>query len=236
MVAAGVGSAACQPCLTTPAARERDRLEARRLRAAELFAAGVRQAEVPRWLGVSRQAVSVWYARWQTHGTDALRSRDRPGPGRGCPPAVGPHGAGAPGGRRRQRVCRGAVDAGPGRAGDRAADRGAPPSCLGVGAAALAAGLHSAAPQSVALPSATRPPSTAGSPSPGRGSSKRPTAQSLPGPPRRISAQPDAARPMPPQRCGGHGRARRRRGHRAAVSAPSGRAWCPAHGLVGPSA
>ena len=49
-----------------PAAqRERDRLQARRLRAAELFAAGVRQAEVARQLGVSAQAVSVWHARWQ---------------------------------------------------------------------------------------------------------------------------------------------------------------------------
>jgi hypothetical protein len=43
-----------------PAAqRERDRLQARRLRAAELFAAGVRQVEVARQLEVSAQAVSV---------------------------------------------------------------------------------------------------------------------------------------------------------------------------------
>ena len=48
-----------------PAAqRERDRLEARRLRAAELFAAGVRQVEVARQLKVSAQAVSVWHRRW----------------------------------------------------------------------------------------------------------------------------------------------------------------------------
>jgi transposase len=64
-----------------PAAqRERDRLEARRLRAAELFAAGVRQAEVARQLEVSAQAVSVWYARWQHGGTEALRSRGPSGP------------------------------------------------------------------------------------------------------------------------------------------------------------
>jgi transposase len=64
-----------------PAAqRERDRLEVRRLRAAELFAAGVRQAEVARQLEVSAQAVSVWHARWQTGGTDALRSRGPSGP------------------------------------------------------------------------------------------------------------------------------------------------------------
>jgi len=59
-----------------PAAqRDRDRLEVRRLRAAELFAAGARQAEVARQLEVSAQAVSVWHARWQTGGSDALRSR-----------------------------------------------------------------------------------------------------------------------------------------------------------------
>jgi DNA-binding CsgD family transcriptional regulator len=40
------------------AQRERERLEARRLRAGELFAAGVRQVEVARQLGVSAQAVS----------------------------------------------------------------------------------------------------------------------------------------------------------------------------------
>jgi transposase len=64
-----------------PAAqRERDRLQARRLRAAELFAAGVHQAEVARQLGVSAQAVSVWHARWKEGGTEALRSRGPSGP------------------------------------------------------------------------------------------------------------------------------------------------------------
>jgi transposase len=64
-----------------PAAqRERDRLQDRRLRAAELFAAGVRQAEVARQLEVSAQAVSVWHGRWQAGGTDALRSRGSSGP------------------------------------------------------------------------------------------------------------------------------------------------------------
>jgi transposase len=64
-----------------PAAqRERDRLEARRLRAGELFATGLRQAEVAGQLGVSRQAVSVWHARWQASGTDGLRSRGPSGP------------------------------------------------------------------------------------------------------------------------------------------------------------
>jgi transposase len=64
-----------------PAAQQqRDWLEARRLRAAELFAAGVRQAEVARQLGVSRQAASVWHARWQASGTDGLRSKGPSGP------------------------------------------------------------------------------------------------------------------------------------------------------------
>jgi transposase len=64
-----------------PAAQqERDRLEARRLRAAELFAAGVTQAEVARQLEVSAQAVNVWHARWQAGGTEALRSRGPSGP------------------------------------------------------------------------------------------------------------------------------------------------------------
>jgi transposase len=64
-----------------PAAQgERDRLEARRLRAAELFAAGVRQAEVARQLEVSAQAVSVWHRRWQRSGPEALRSKGPSGP------------------------------------------------------------------------------------------------------------------------------------------------------------
>jgi transposase len=64
-----------------PAAQqERERLQARRLRAGELFAIGVRQAEVARQLGVSPQAVSVWHARWRAGGLDALRSRGPTGP------------------------------------------------------------------------------------------------------------------------------------------------------------
>ena len=59
---------------------ERDRLQARRLRAGELFAAGVRQAEVARQLEVSAQAVSVWHRCWQAKGTDGLRSRGPSGP------------------------------------------------------------------------------------------------------------------------------------------------------------
>ena len=64
-----------------PAAqRERDRLQACRLRAAALFAAGVHQAEVARQLGVSAQAVSVWHGCWKAGGTEALRSRGPSGP------------------------------------------------------------------------------------------------------------------------------------------------------------
>jgi transposase len=69
---------------TTPrraaAQQQRDRLQARRLRAAELFALGVRQAEVARQLDVSRQSVSDWHARWQAGGPDALRSQGPTGP------------------------------------------------------------------------------------------------------------------------------------------------------------
>jgi transposase len=60
--------------------QERDWLQARRLRAAELFTIGVRQAEVARQLGVSRQAVSLWHARWKQGGTQALHSRGPTGP------------------------------------------------------------------------------------------------------------------------------------------------------------
>ncbi len=64
-----------------PAAqRDRDRLQTRRLRAGELFAAGVHQAEVARQLGVSAQAVSVWHRRWKDTGTDGLRSKGPSGP------------------------------------------------------------------------------------------------------------------------------------------------------------
>jgi len=69
-------------------------LEARRLRAGELFATGVRQAEVSRQLGVPAQAVSVWHARWEDGGPEALRSRiDLP---------LGEHGTAAVGQRRQQ--------------------------------------------------------------------------------------------------------------------------------------
>ena len=64
-----------------PAAQqERDRLQARRLQAAELFATGVRQAEVARQLGVARQSVHLWYRRWQAAGAEGLYSQGPTGP------------------------------------------------------------------------------------------------------------------------------------------------------------
>ena len=64
-----------------PTAERRDRqaFEERRLHGAELFAQDVHQAEVARTLGVSRQTVSRWHARWQAEGTAGLHSRGAPG-------------------------------------------------------------------------------------------------------------------------------------------------------------
>lgn len=57
------------------AARERAARQARRERAAELFAQGRSQAEVAHQLDVSRQSANRWYTRWQADGTAALRTR-----------------------------------------------------------------------------------------------------------------------------------------------------------------
>jgi transposase len=57
------------------AARERTERQARRERAAELFAQGRSQAEVARDLDVSRQSASRWHAGWQAAGTTGLQSR-----------------------------------------------------------------------------------------------------------------------------------------------------------------
>src|SRR6266511_6096468 len=45
------------------------------MQAGALFAAGRSQAEVARTLGVARQNVSRWHARWQAGGLQALASR-----------------------------------------------------------------------------------------------------------------------------------------------------------------
>jgi transposase len=165
-----------------PAAQqERERLEARRLRAAELFTAGVRQAEVARQLGVSAQAVSVWHARWQTGGADGLRSKGPSGPA--------PRLSDQQLAEVEQALVAGATANG--FTGELwTLERIATvierltgssiilPMC-GRCCATASAGRSSV--PSVGPPSATRTPSTSGSRPIGRGSSKRPTAQSLPG-------------------------------------------------------
>jgi len=59
--------------------RDRETQEQTRLRAADLFARQVPQAEIARELGVDRKNVSRWHRRWQQGGQDALRSRGAPG-------------------------------------------------------------------------------------------------------------------------------------------------------------
>ncbi len=65
--------------------RDRQAFEAVRMQAGALFAAGRSQAEVARTLGVARQNVSRWHARWQTGGLQALASRGPTGPDPACP-------------------------------------------------------------------------------------------------------------------------------------------------------
>ena len=57
--------------------RDREAFERIRLQAGELFDAGRSQAEVARELGVARQNVSRWHARWRQGGREGLA-----GPGR----------------------------------------------------------------------------------------------------------------------------------------------------------
>jgi len=54
--------------------RDRQAFEQIRMQADTLFAAGHSQAEVAHQLGVARQNVSRWHARWQPGGLNALRS------------------------------------------------------------------------------------------------------------------------------------------------------------------
>ena len=63
------------PASRARAAGERARRQARRLQAAELFAQGVRPAQVARTLGVSKQSASRWHAAWQGGGVQALASK-----------------------------------------------------------------------------------------------------------------------------------------------------------------
>jgi transposase len=59
--------------------RDRDALEQRRLRAARLFAKGMRPAEVARELGVSRQSATTWHHAWEEEGVRGLRQAARAG-------------------------------------------------------------------------------------------------------------------------------------------------------------
>jgi transposase len=60
--------------------RDRQAFEGVRMQAAALFAAGRSQAQVAHQLGVARQNVSRWHARWRQGGQDALRSAGPTGP------------------------------------------------------------------------------------------------------------------------------------------------------------
>jgi transposase len=60
--------------------RDRQAFEAVRMQAGALFAAGRSQAEVAHQLGVARQNVSRWHARWHQGGLQALASRGPTGP------------------------------------------------------------------------------------------------------------------------------------------------------------
>src|SRR6266542_5923977 len=60
--------------------RDRQAFERVRLQAGALFAAGRSQAEVARQMGVAKQVVSRWHARWRAGGLDALRSAGPTGP------------------------------------------------------------------------------------------------------------------------------------------------------------
>jgi transposase len=59
--------------------RDLEGMEARRKRAAKLFAKGVTQADVARELEVSRQSVSRWHEAWSRGGTTALKGAGRAG-------------------------------------------------------------------------------------------------------------------------------------------------------------
>jgi transposase len=59
--------------------RDFEGMEARRKRAARLFAKGVSQADVARELEVSRQSVSRWHVSWTEGGSGALKGAGRAG-------------------------------------------------------------------------------------------------------------------------------------------------------------
>ncbi|MGV9710981.1 winged helix-turn-helix domain-containing protein [Gordonia sp. NPDC003424] len=59
--------------------RDFDALRDRRMRAADMFAAGKRQVEVAAELEVSQQTVSRWFKAWSEGGRDALDGARRAG-------------------------------------------------------------------------------------------------------------------------------------------------------------
>jgi transposase len=64
---------------TTKTLTRPDACEARRLRAAELYAQGRRPAEVAAMVGVSYEAARRWRAQWRQGGVQALRRRQATG-------------------------------------------------------------------------------------------------------------------------------------------------------------
>ncbi len=103
-------------------------MEERRLRAAELFAEGVRQAEIARQLGVTHQTVSDWHGLWKEGGRDALRGAGRAGRRPKLWPAqLAEVEAALAKGPQGERVPHRVVDADPGGRRDRAGCRGALP-------------------------------------------------------------------------------------------------------------
>ena len=59
--------------------RDFQAMEDRRMRAADLFAEHVSQADIARELGVAHQTVSDWHDKWAAGGRRALRSAGRAG-------------------------------------------------------------------------------------------------------------------------------------------------------------
>ncbi|MEK7591402.1 MAG: winged helix-turn-helix domain-containing protein [Patescibacteria group bacterium] len=59
--------------------RDHAAMERRRLKAAELFARRIPQAEVARRLGVTKAAVCQWYEVWSRKGVRGLKSAGPPG-------------------------------------------------------------------------------------------------------------------------------------------------------------
>ena len=70
----GMSESAAKP-LTRP-----EVLEAKRMRAVELWEQGRSLGEIARWLGVARESVRRWKRSWEAGGVEALRRRPAPGP------------------------------------------------------------------------------------------------------------------------------------------------------------